>query len=422
MGVCRVDSHRRSEEQPACQEAIPQGIEGLGGARRAPRVQRRRLQGAAARAAPGRSSGPPGAPIPPGSCGSTLLLFGVLLGFALLGAWRGRRWRAASASPGWIVGYAAAAAVGRLAARGRGRSPRRARSGSACPSPGRFASSRPRRSSPSPSRWRGGAATRSEPARGDRALGAAFGATRGARLALVLVGWLAPLGDALRSEGMLAALPSRRGAPSARAGAARSSRAARARRSGRAIPGRARSPRWRRTRARPSSRCGRCSSIRASSTLQRDADFWHAVEGGDVERRPRAAERPRPRRRRAACAASSRSLGLVDARRRRKPDRLRARARGRPRRGAAARLATLRNDPEVRALLEDPEVLGLVERGDALGLLAHPRFQSVLRRATRVLSASGRGVSQPDAPRSRRAKKRTRRSPRPRSTIRSSCR
>ena len=46
------------------------------------------------------------------------------------------------------------------------------------------------------------------------------------------------------------------------------------------------------------------------------------------------------------------------------------------------RVAALRADPEFQALLRDPEILGMLERGNTLGVLAHPRFQSLLRRVT----------------------------------------
>ena len=50
--------------------------------------------------------------------------------------------------------------------------------------------------------------------------------------------------------------------------------------------------------------------------------------------------------------------------------------------GAMERLARLRDDPEIRALLSDPELLDLVDRRDALGLLSHPRLREALRRAS----------------------------------------
>jgi uncharacterized membrane protein required for colicin V production len=301
-----------------------------------------------------------------------LLLFGVLLLFTLLGAWRGTL-ETALRLGGWVAGYAAAVAAAAFAGEGLAEA-----FGItvwlAMPLAGTLgffavqfvagvliAVARRHR----------------EPELGglDRAVGAALGATRGALL-VVLIGWLGLLGDALQSRGQLAALPplehsaaarwsgvvieSGAGAllghdPGARAAAAF---AARPRQSLESMQAVLEHPRVR--------------------ELQNDRHFWTLVEAGDVD---------------AAIALPSfdalaaddalrqqlASLGLVDAGAAAHPIAFRRKLEQTVRE-ASARLQELRRDPEVQALLQDPEVLGMVERGDALGLLSHPRFQSVLRR------------------------------------------
>jgi hypothetical protein len=114
--------------------------------------------------------------------------------------------------------------------------------------------------------------------------------------------------------------------------------------------------------------------------LQDDAAFWSRIDRGDLDG---ALEEPSARAliEDPALRGQLADLGLVTADEAASAaafeDALRT-ALG----GAMERLARLRDDPEMRALLSDPEVLGLVERRDALGLLSHPRFRSVLRRAS----------------------------------------
>ena len=114
--------------------------------------------------------------------------------------------------------------------------------------------------------------------------------------------------------------------------------------------------------------------------LQSDAVFWQRVEAGDVDA---ALELPSARALvlDAELRGQLASLGLVDAAAATQPAAF-ERALSDALDAAARRLAELRSDPEMRALLEDPEVQGLVERRDAFGLLTHPRFQSLIRRAT----------------------------------------
>jgi hypothetical protein len=113
--------------------------------------------------------------------------------------------------------------------------------------------------------------------------------------------------------------------------------------------------------------------------LQRDRLFWSRFEAGDVEGAlalpsARALVADAGLRRRLA------SLGLVESATAEHPvafERALADALGE----ASVRIARLRSDPEVRALLEDPAVLERVERRDAIGLLTDPRLQRALERA-----------------------------------------
>jgi len=303
------------------------------------------------------------------------ILFAVFLAFALLGAWRGAL-ESGLRLAGWIAGYgaavAAAAFLGEALASALGTPlwlamPLAGTGGflatqALCAVA--IAVARRRRDE-------GGRGP------GDRVLGAAFGAARGALLAL-LIGWLGLLGDALRSEGMLASLPPLESSVGARwSGKVVESGAAAALGSGdpgaRAVAALAARPRETLESLR-----GVLEHPRVLA-LQRDADFWRDVEAGDVEG---ALARPSARvligdvglRRQLA------SLGLVDPAAAEHPIAF-ERALAATLAEVSARLEAMRSDPEVRALFEDPEVLGLVERRDALGLLGHPRFQSAIRRA-----------------------------------------
>jgi membrane protein required for colicin V production len=304
-----------------------------------------------------------------------LVLLAVFLVFALLGAWRGAL-ESGLRLAGWIAGYVAAAAAAAMA-------------GDAVaaavgvpdwlgmPLAGTlafFATQLLFAVAIAIARRRRDEAERGP---GDRILGAAFGAARGALLAL-LIGWLALLGDALRSQGMLAALPpldASLGAQwSGRVVESGTAAALGADPGARAVAALAARPRE------------TLDSLRAVVEhprvveLQRDSEFWLEVEAGDVERalaRPSAQALTGDVELRRELA----SLGLVDRAAAEHPvafERALAEALGE----VSVRLAALRSDPEVRALLEDPEVLGLVERGDALGLLSHPRFRSVIARAS----------------------------------------
>lgn len=305
-----------------------------------------------------------------------LLLLLVLLGFTLLGAWRGALESGLRLS-GWIAGYLAAALAARFAGDGVA-----ALFGApgwlGMPLAGIFAFlavqiafaiaivfARRRRE-------------QSEPGSGDRALGALFGAARGGLL-IVLVGWLALFADALRAQGVAAGVPALEGSRAARMSGLVVEEAAGAA-LGRSDPG-ARAATA--LAAHPRRTLETLEDVLAHPlvlNLQSDAAFWQRVEAGNVNA---ALELPSARALvlDAELRGQLASLGLVDAAAATQPAAF-ERALAEALDAAARRLAELRSDPEMRALLEDPEVQGLVERRDAFGLLTHPRFQSLIRRAT----------------------------------------
>lgn len=313
---------------------------------------------------------------PPGVVWLDALLFAVLLAFTLLGAWRGAL-ESGLRLAGWIGGYAVAVAAAAWLGAPFGRAlglP--AWLGLPLAGTAAFvvvqlvfavaiAIARRRRQD-------------REPGGLDRALGAALGACRGA-LVVVLLGWLGLMADALRSEGALASLPSSESSAAARwSGVVIESGASAVLGSG--DPG---------ARAavalvtRPTAALGAARSVLAHPrmvALQRDPAFWSHFEAGEVE-----AALALPSARALVADAGLRrqlgTLGLVDRAAAEHPVAF-ERALEEALREASVRVARLRRDPEVRALLEDPEVLERVERGDAFGLLTHPRFQRVLQRAS----------------------------------------
>jgi len=216
----------------------------------------------------------------------------------------------------------------------------------------------------------------SPPAFAGRAVGAALGAARGAVI-VVLLGWLATLGEGLRAQGVVA-LPALgdstlgraseslvergtelalgAGRPEARAVAALVARPAET------------AAAWRDLLAHP-----------RFAAVQSDTGFWRAVEAGDLAG-ARGAASFRALVADVSVRAELGRLGLVSPAAAAYPiafERELSAALG----SAASRVATLRDDPEVQALLADPDVRELLERGDALRLLAHPGFQTLLRRA-----------------------------------------
>jgi len=209
-----------------------------------------------------------------------------------------------------------------------------------------------------------------------RVLGALLGAARGG-VVVVLLGWLALLAEGMRAQGV-AGLPATGDSAVGRASGLVVERAATAlageRPEARAVAALVGRPAesiaaWRDVLAHP-----------RVVALQSDPAFWHALEVGDA-----AAARARPSFRALAGDASLREelgrLGVVSPGAAINPGAF-ARELEAALTEAAARVAALRDDPEVEAFLADPEVRALLQRGDALRLLAHPGFQSLLRRAS----------------------------------------
>lgn len=215
------------------------------------------------------------------------------------------------------------------------------------------------------------------PALGGRVLGAALGAARGA-VVVVLLGWLALVGDGLRAQGV-AGLPAAGGSALGRASGALVERSALAALGGERPEARAVAA----LVARPAETVAAWRDLLAHpslAALQADAGFWRDVEAGDL-----AGARTRSSFRALTADAALRRelgrLGLVTAAGAAHPvafERELAAALGE----AAERVSALRDDPEVQALLADPEIRARLERGDALGLLAHPGFQGLLRRVS----------------------------------------
>jgi membrane protein required for colicin V production len=304
-----------------------------------------------------------------------LVLILVLIGFAWLGAWRGAL-ESGLRLAAWIAGYAAAALAASRAG-GPVADLLGAPAWLGMPLAGAFAFlavqiavaiaivlARRRREP-------GGRSA------GDRVLGGVLGAARGGLLVL-LVGWLALFADALLAQ--LAASPP----PLERSRAARLSGAV-VESGAEAVLGRE-DPAARAATAlaaHPRQALGALRDVLGHPrvlALQEDAEFWRLVEAGEIEV-AMALPSARALTRDAELRAQLASLGLVEDSAAADPKAF-ERAIEEALAVAAVRVAELRADPELRALLEDPEVLALVERGDAFRLLTHPRFRSVLQRAT----------------------------------------
>jgi len=56
------------------------------------------------------------------------------------------------------------------------------------------------------------------------------------------------------------------------------------------------------------------------------------------------------------------------------------RAAGEALRSVAPRLRGLRDDPELKQLMENPDIVAMVESGNTLGLLSHSEFRRVVTR------------------------------------------
>jgi len=216
---------------------------------------------------------------------------------------------------------------------------------------------------------------------GDRALGGIFGLARGAIFALLLA-WLGLVAGVLRETQapVAAVLPD----PTESALAQWSGRVvgagAREAFGGDASPGAAFAGALAANPADTLVAARRVLAHPGIVELQRDGEFWNLLENGSADF---ALARPSYRALAAdpGLRAELASLGMIDAEAASDPSAFTAALRP-ALEEVGARLARLRTDPEVQALLHDPEIAGLIEQGDTLGLLTHPSFQDLVRRVT----------------------------------------
>jgi len=218
-----------------------------------------------------------------------------------------------------------------------------------------------------------------EPSAASQALGAVFGAARGALFALPLL-WLGGLAEGARTSGLRPSLPDLSSAQLPELGTRVLGAAAAAVVDARAPSGRMAVQ----LAARPGEALAALQQVVAdprSVALQRDAGFWQEVERGAVAAalaRPAARQLVNDRAFRTRLA----TLGAVS-----------------PEAGTHARLfelelaaalseigprlAALRSDPAFAELRDDPALLASLQSGNTLALLRDPRFRALLTRATR---------------------------------------
>lgn len=216
----------------------------------------------------------------------------------------------------------------------------------------------------------------------DRALGAGFGALRGAALVGLLAYamiWL----QALESVGGATGMPSAGGSAVVTATQSVIEATATALVGEDSAGGRLAV----RAAAHPAETFGALQALlddRRVQGLREDADFWAAVEAGRID-----AALNRVSFLAIAYASDLRGqlaeLGLVQAAAADDPKAFRDDVAAALEQ-VAPRIRDLRDDPELQRLAEDPEVARLVESGDTLGLLRHPGFRRLVDRLT---SATG---------------------------------
>ena len=282
---------------------------GVGRGREGAKVQRRRFR-CSARAAARRVKRGSGGADPTGVVWLDLLVFVLLLGFTLLGAWRGAL-ESGLRLGGLDRGLRRRRAGGRRGGGCDGRAPRHARLARHAP---RRDLRVPRHADPLRDRHRAGAASPRGERAGERRPRPRRALRRGAGSAWwsSLVGWLALFADALRSEGLAAGLPSVEGSLAAEwSGVVVESGAGAM--LGTSDPG---------ARAATALAARPRQSLEALRTvldhprvvaLERDAEFWNADRGGRASTPP---SRCRARARwlgTPACASELATLGLVDA-------------------------------------------------------------------------------------------------------------
>jgi membrane protein required for colicin V production len=215
----------------------------------------------------------------------------------------------------------------------------------------------------------------------DRFLGAAFGALRGALLAMMIV-YLAMWFDALRATGTAGVVPEIGDSLAAdvTSGVVQSAIES-------AVDPADRGARFAaRFAAQPADSASALKSIvddPAFARLRSDERFWNDVDDGDVDialRRSSFAGIADDARLRHKVAR----LGLVSEDEALDADRFRASI-AQVFQEIGPRLRGLRHDPAVRELLADPAVVAMLQNGDTIGLLAHPKFRELVSR----ISGSG---------------------------------
>ncbi|MEE8507526.1 MAG: CvpA family protein [Myxococcota bacterium] len=210
----------------------------------------------------------------------------------------------------------------------------------------------------------------------DRFTGGVFGFARGA-LVVLLLSWLAIWVDALRQTGALEGMPeigdSRAasvtesvveagvGAALGDAGAAGKFAARMAARPGASV----------------SDIQGLLDSPRLEA-LREDKLFWTYLEAGAIDSALNQVSFVRIIRD-AEFRERLGALGLVDESAVSDPRAFR-RAAGEALRSVAPRLRGLRDDPELKQLMENPDIVAMVESGNTLGLLSHSGFRRVVTR------------------------------------------
>jgi membrane protein required for colicin V production len=216
----------------------------------------------------------------------------------------------------------------------------------------------------------------------DRALGACFGALRGALLVGLLayaMTWL----QALEAVGGAAGVPTAEGSAVVTATQSVIETTATALVGDESAGGRFAV----RAAAHPAETFGALQALLDDPRIQglrEDPDFWTAVEAGRID-----AALNRVSFLAIAYAADLRGeladLGLVEAGAADDPAQFRDEVEAALAQ-VAPRIRNLRSDPELQRLAEDPEVARLVQSGDTLGLLRHPGFRRLVDRLT---SATG---------------------------------
>jgi hypothetical protein len=212
-----------------------------------------------------------------------------------------------------------------------------------------------------------------------QALGAVFGALRGALFALPVL-WLAGLAEGARVSGVRPELPDLSGAHLPALGGDVLGAGARQvvdtdTAGGRFALG---------MMARPTETIAALQKVVQDPrviALQRDGQFWHDVERGAV---PAALARPSARalvgdRRFRAQAAE---IGAVSPEAGKDP-RLFQTELALALAELGPRLRSVKEDPALSELLDDPEVRASLQSGNTLALLGDPRFRALVSRATR---------------------------------------